>query len=522
MYPMITENDTLKLIETYFTMPDGVKLYTRIAAPKGQEKWPIVFIRSPYEGPLNGRAYDIAQYDHDRFIRNGYAVVLQHCRGCGDSEGECIPYQEREDGLNSLAMIRTLDIYSGEIFLFGSSYLSTAHLSYLDTNPGDIKGAVLNVQTDRMYFRNYRHGCCYNYCNLGWWLGMIKRAYPNQNRSGTIQRPYKDIMKRILGTDYPPYTDLLINHQNNEFWQRDPRTHVMDQLKIPVLLTEGWYDFYVDGMFDMWERLPLDTKKRSVFMVGPWGHATSVSETAQYPLKNGNLPENYDVEWFNSLRSGKPYLYAPLGQVCYYAIGTDSWRTSPYPTTPSGRKRFYLGEGHTLTPSTCESEAGISYAYDPENRLTCFPYHDIYRAADMGSVEGVLSFQSQAFSEDSHFLGKIRWNMNVSSNCDDTAFFMRVYFVENDVAYNLTETITSLSHIKDTYQAGETATIDLFTPPIAFTIKKGGRIRIDLASDGGVYVPHANVKGHWAEVTETKTATNTIFLKDSFIELDMV
>lgn len=101
------------------------------------------------------------------------------------------------------------------------------------------------------------------------------------------------------------------------------------------------------------------------------------------------------------------------------------------------------------------------------------------------------------------------------------AFFIRVYFVENDVAYNLTETITSLSYIKEDYKAGEKITIDLFTPPIAFAVKRGGKIRVDISSDGGIYVPHANIKGHWAEVCDTKIANNTIFINDSFIELEM-
>ena len=100
-------------------------------------------------------------------------------------------------------------------------------------------------------------------------------------------------------------------------------------------------------------------------------------------------------------------------------------------------------------------------------------------------------------------------------------FFMRVYLVENNVAYNLTETITSLSNIDENYKKGEKITIDLFTPPIAFALKSGNQIRVDIASDGGIYVPHANVKGHWAKVTETRTATNTIYLEDAFIELDV-
>ncbi len=521
MYPIVTENEKIKITEKYFTMPDGVNLYTRIVSPKRKDKFPIIFIRTPYEPAHNGIAHDISQYENDKFIKNGYAIVLQHCRGRGDSEGVCVPYDERNDGLNTLEIIRKLDIYNGEIYLFGGSYLSTVHLCYLDTNPDDIKGAVLNIQTDRMYFRNYRNGCCYDFCNLGWWLSMIKREFPQQNLDSTVKRPYTDIAKRVLGTEYPPYTNCLLNDKYNDFWQNDPRTYAIDNLKIPVLFVEGWYDFYIEGMFSMWGRLPQSTKNKSAFIVGPWGHSTSVSEQAEYPLKNGNIPTDYVVEWFNSIRNNTSYKYAEYGKVKYYSIGEDVWNTSIYPYTTSKVMRFYFGESNTLNDLPCETEKRISYDYDPEKRLNCYNYQNIYKAADIGSINGVISFQSKEFDEDIRFFNKIRWHMNVCTDCDDTAFFIRVYFVENDVAYNLTETITSLSHIKENYKAGEIITIDLFTPPIAFTVKSGAKIRVDISSDGGIYVPHANVKGHWAEVTETKIATNTIYLNDSFIELSM-
>jgi len=520
MYPIVTQNEIVSVTERYFTMPDGVNLYTRIAVPKKPGKYPVVFIRTPYEASHNGIAHNISEYNHNQFINNGYAIVYQHCRGRGDSGGVCIPYDERSDGLNSLDIIRELDIYNGEIFLFGGSYLSTVHLCYLDTNPEDIKGAVLNIQTDRMYFRNYRNDCCYNFCNLGWWLGMINREFPKQNLEGTVIRPYKDIAKRILGTEYPPYTNCLLNDQYNDFWESDPRTHAIDNLKIPVLFTEGWYDYYIEGMFSMWERLPYETKKHSAFIVGPWGHATSVTQEAEYPLTNGNIPDDYAVEWFNSIRSGKPYKYAKKGLVNYYSIGKNTWKSDAYPPTASKTMRLHFHGNNTLSSSPCETEKSIRYTYDPQKPLNCYKYLNIYKAAEIGSVNGVVSFLSEEFNQDISFYGKIRWHMNVSSNCDDTAFFIRVYFVENNIAYNLTETITSLSHIDHGYIPNQKITIDLFTPPIAFTVKKGGKIRVDISSDGGIYVPHANIKGHWAEVCNTKIANNTIFTNGSFIEIE--
>lgn len=121
MYPIITENEKVTVVERYFTMPDHVKLYTRIVMPKGKNTFPIVFIRTPYECAHNGIPHDISVYDNDSFINNGYAIVFQHTRGHGDSEGVCVPYVERDDGLNSLDIIRELDIYNGEIYIYGGS-----------------------------------------------------------------------------------------------------------------------------------------------------------------------------------------------------------------------------------------------------------------------------------------------------------------------------------------------------------------------------------------------------------------
>ena len=145
---------------------DEIKLYTRIIIPDGVDKCPLIFIRTPYEKALAESPLCPQKYETNIFLDAGYALVYQHCRGTGESEGECIPYKnEREDGLFTLEYIRTLDFYNGEIYLMGGSYLSSAHLLYLADKPKDIKGAVLEIQTDRMYYRNYMNGCNYNFCN---------------------------------------------------------------------------------------------------------------------------------------------------------------------------------------------------------------------------------------------------------------------------------------------------------------------------------------------------------------------
>ena len=57
-------------------MPDGVKLYTRIAIPKKEGNLPIVFTRTPYEKAHIGAAHDISEYENNPFIKNGYEMGI--------------------------------------------------------------------------------------------------------------------------------------------------------------------------------------------------------------------------------------------------------------------------------------------------------------------------------------------------------------------------------------------------------------------------------------------------------------
>lgn len=502
--------------ETFFTMTDGVRLYTRIVLPEEGKKLPIVLFRTPYEERRNGEPYPAERYEGSLFLKNGYAIIVQHVRGRGDSEGDCVPYQERQDGLDTLAIIRTLPFYDGQIYITGGSYLATVHYCYLDTNPKDIKAAALSIQTDDMYTRNFRNGCNYRWSNLDWWLSMLINRYPQQKPwTEVLQRPYCKVMERAVGEDVPEYTGMLLNETYNEFWKSRENVHAAERLTIPTLFTEGWFDFYIDGMFSVWEKLPQETRKKCTFVVGPWGHSASVSEKAEYPLEHGDLPDTRIVNFFNSIRDNTPYRDFELGKVNYYNLGEDRWTTEP---ETAREQRLYFNADHTLSDSVKVS-GEENYLFDPEKPLGHYRYHDIYkRPAD--TPEGVLTFLSEPFEADTDIYGKIRWHMNVKSDCEDTAFFMRVYFEEDGISYNLTETITSLSHICENYVPGEPCTVDILTPPIGVRIKKGKRIRVDISSHSDQYVPHANVKGHWAKVECCKVAENTvIFDEEGYIAL---
>ena len=53
--------------EEYFTMSDGIRLYTRMVLPEGSGKFPIVFLRTPYEPARRGEPYPAENYKDDLF-----------------------------------------------------------------------------------------------------------------------------------------------------------------------------------------------------------------------------------------------------------------------------------------------------------------------------------------------------------------------------------------------------------------------------------------------------------------------
>jgi uncharacterized protein len=79
-------------------MPDGVVLLADRYAPRGDERAPLLLVRSPYGrrllfGFLYGRL----------FAERGFQVVVQSCRGTFGSGGPFVPnFHERADGIDTV------------------------------------------------------------------------------------------------------------------------------------------------------------------------------------------------------------------------------------------------------------------------------------------------------------------------------------------------------------------------------------------------------------------------------------
>ena len=515
-----------KLQEEMVPMRDGVRLFTRAMIP-GDGKFPCVFSRTPYpRGNTLKSPYPRELVEKDVCVRHGYVSVGQHCRGFGLSEGLCRPYVEREDGLDTLEWIRRQPWYNGEIFLDGGSYLSTVHLSYLSADPPDVKGAWLSIQTDRMYFRNFRNGCCYNWSNFNWWRSMMSREFPSAaTASAAIRRPYKDIARRAFGRDVPAYTDRLMHVDYDSFWQDQPQVDAVPHVRFPVVWTDGWWDFYIEGMTSMWERMPPEWKSRSAFVIAGRGHAETGALThSTIPHARQTEPQADEFDFFDAIRRGDGKLTDYDGKVRAYSVGDDTWFTTEWPRAKEEMCPLRLSADGTLVDGSNLCAGAVSWVYDPSKSYGGFGDSFSVKAFDAGNCGYARAFVSRPFERARAFFGRPRVRIPVRSTCEDTQFLFRIDLITpSNEAWSVCQTITSLRHVKPDYRPGEIAVADLELPLTAFAVGKGWGVRLDVTSQGGPWVPHANVAKHWAEVLEeeVRVATNSVVCGNAVLSLPL-
>ena len=263
---VVAEQTVPETFEEMVPMPDGVKLYTYGVRPAPGVKCPIVIMRNPY---VPEKRVDLATFARAQTgnLARGYAYVIQHCRGCGMSEGDWIPYEsERADGLALLEWVRKRPWYNGEIFLEGGSYLSSVHWSYLGTNPPDVKGACLAIQEVNRYNVAYRNGFFKAGLHGGWFAKGYKKKNHALQRDKSVSFadfPILDFSKRYWGEAVPALDNKLAHpNADDPFWRSsapgsgvDYRRALLDST-MPILLRTAFYDIYTEGLNDMWRETP--------------------------------------------------------------------------------------------------------------------------------------------------------------------------------------------------------------------------------------------------------------------------
>lgn len=119
--PRAESRDVLVERDLQVPMDDGVVLLADRYAPRGAGPLSTVLVRTPY-----GRR-GVLGLIHGRLLaERGLQAAVQSVRGTFGSGGEFNPFDERIDGLASLAWLERQPRHTGLIGMAGASYLGLA------------------------------------------------------------------------------------------------------------------------------------------------------------------------------------------------------------------------------------------------------------------------------------------------------------------------------------------------------------------------------------------------------------
>ena len=504
---------------------DEANLFTIIALPNKNGKFPTVIYRNPYfdqhEKMSEKEVYEDLKQVFDTWVSNGYAVVLQHCRGTGKSSGECIPYiNERKDGLALHDYIRKQSFYNGELYLVGGSYCCSVHLLTAPFKE-DIKGAIFEVQDSNRYNCNYRNGFYKIGLHGNWYVSMYKKkSMPNKNfNEHSYNLVPLSLFSLLVFNEEIPSFDLILHHPNkdDEFWNSKiaggETKNAVKHANIPILFTTAWYDIYTGGVFDMWNNLDDLTKNQSALLVNPYNHACDPT-LEPVIFEKGNMYEmfpDFEVKWLNHIRKINDFPFE-LGKVTYYKSFENKWCTDDF--IESGKLlSFILGDKE------------VTYTYDPQNPATfkgglSTNFGGCEWQDKPHQREDIITVYTPEFEKDTIIKGKIKVSLNVKSNCEDTCFYVRLSLCKSEGDYGLRDDINQISNFNENYIPNSEIQMDFSFDEHAFKVAKGEKIRIDISSSAlPHYVRHTNNKGLFSTQRTIKIADNTVVLNKSSITL---
>src|SRR6185436_16888697 len=270
-------------------MRDGVRLATDAYLPEGNGPWPVILERTPYGKTTPSRSERTPSVAKplgraevaDFFVKRGYVVVYQDCRGRYKSEGEFVKYlSDGNDGYDTCAWLLKQPWCNGRIGTMGLSY--AAHTQGALGSAGAPGVAAMFLDSggfSNAYQGGIRQGGAFELKQATW-------AFNNAEDSPEIQRDsaklaalravdIKDWFKRLpwnrgespvtLAKEYEDY--LFEQWENGEFdgyWKQLGiyAAGFYDQfVDAPMVHMSSWYDPYPRTATDNY--IALSKKKKS-------------------------------------------------------------------------------------------------------------------------------------------------------------------------------------------------------------------------------------------------------------------
>jgi predicted acyl esterase len=242
-------------------MDDGVTLVADAWYPRDGGRWPVLLQRLPY-----GRAVaSTPVLPHPVwFARRGFAVVVQDCRGRGDSGGHFQPFvDEGRDGAASIEWAARLPFCDGRVATYGFSYQGLAQLYAAAHRPPSLRGVAAMMCCPDPYEGWTYEGGCLRLPFVAFWSAQLAGQ---ERGSGPLAFDVGALpVDAALGEDPPAWFIEWLTHPADDGYWADRRPD-LSAIDVPVFTVLGYFDDFSSGTARLISALGAEA------VCGPWVH----------------------------------------------------------------------------------------------------------------------------------------------------------------------------------------------------------------------------------------------------------
>eukprot|EP01065_Artemidia_motanka_P035364 TRINITY_DN4328_c0_g1_i1.p1 TRINITY_DN4328_c0_g1~~TRINITY_DN4328_c0_g1_i1.p1 ORF type:complete len:630 (+),score=202.09 TRINITY_DN4328_c0_g1_i1:108-1892(+) len=427
--------DTPTYTETDVRIPtrDGQVLYTRLFFPQGAHKISgkaaAVFQQVPYS----------LSY-HKQMVLSFWLLVLQ---------GNCsvvLALQETRSRYNSTGDFDMFRLSANDA---QDSYEWIAKQSWSN-------GVLFPWGISAMGIKAFLTGGA-NFTIRGQSIGIASPSFHNPvvYRGGALNTGIIDTMLPFTNISIQTVAPDIVQHEAPGPWWNANTFSDFEKVSWPSVQWAGWFDIFLQQSitaFDKyWSEGSVLTRTSHRLVIDPLGHCGLRGHASYYNETALNLTQ---MLWFggtvgmftvfkdvtNTIENGialakwnflvssiPTYTFYVMGTGGHYLAGVDNWPA----VTPS---EMYLAPGQKLTTATPAS-GNVSYDYDPSNPVPTFGGTQFQSplvpcgALDqtlIGPRDDIVHFTASPLSATMAITGHVTATLEVSSNCSDTDFMVKL------------------------------------------------------------------------------------------------
>ena len=504
-------------------MRDGINLSADIWLPpssRGSGPWPALLLRTIYDNQ-EARYIGWAR----EFTNRGYAVIMQDCRGRGDSDGDWIPYVcELYDGYDTHQWIGEQDWCDGNLGTFGLSYPG-----FTQTLPATLRSkylkAVAPIASQQDNYGHHRVNGVIHHNVAFAFLNMLGRSMQYESLKHFDQDtfffelPIDTAMEKVSNT-HPYYKGVMEHEQYDEWWSSYSLRDKYPEMAIPSLFITGWFDSLSNEnfkLFNGWTKKAKteDARSKTKLIIGPWSHQIApwgrvpMGENGEYADRTFGKQALSDViemhmHWYDQRLKGIDTGVDEEAPIKLFVMGKNTWRDEyEWPLERTEWTKFYLSsagnavddDGGLHPEIKTSDQTSDSFIYDPGDPVPSlgsqYQTYDFCGPHDRSHIQrrpDVLTFTTDILTEDMEITGPISATIWASSDAKDTDFTATLTDLEPDgKAIALCEGIVRARFRNGTENPqmmvpGEIYKFEIDMWNTSNSFIKGHRIRIEISS----------------------------------------